>query len=793
MVPVKSRGLGASKATLILLLAFLAFSSACREGDEGRILIDVWDFPRPGPHGVATYAKDFWQNRLLEQFEQMHPEVKIRFTRLSWTKGEQKLDISVMGNTPPDVAGSAMKFAYVEKGILEPIDPYLTPEDLDDYYPAMLEAFSYQGHVWAWPWYATVYTMVLNKDIFAERGVELPTNGIWTWEEFVEKMQRLTFDRDGDGKIDVYGVGFNVMPGNNEAWAIIYGEGGRSLSPDGEHFAFDSPEAIRGIQKLIDLEHKYRVALPNTGGLTQDATWNLFGTHPGKTAVTCQGTWSISNLVNTNKKRAENNAKWIAEGKPDMVRSLMNFAVACFPIGSSGQLLTASPGIGNWVVFRQEDAEKRRLCMELARFLTNGENQEYCRYLGTFPTRRSAGDLYADDPERGEYMRIVQQALPNMVIRPFHPLWQKIDERIARQMQLAMLNRKTAPEAMAVAKEEVEQLLSQAQAGDLGMASRRLWAYVLGAILVALLAVVIFLPHIRRRFQRTVRKHIWAYTFLLPDFVVFSVFIAIPVVLAVVIAFKHFDPLAGILGSPWVFLDNFKATFSDKVFWISMRNTFFYTVVMVPWGILVALFLASLIYPLSMKAQTFFRSAYYLPGVASAVVIAMVWKWIFDPTWGLFNFLFSKVGLGPFPWLTSPSTALPSIMLSGMLAAPGGGVILYLAAMGRVPQVLHESAKIDGASAIQRWWHITLPLLKPVTLYLCVVGTIVGFQIFAKIFIMTNGGPGYATNVLVLSIYNRAFRDLEFGVAASQALVLFAIVAGFAIIQFKYLSTDVEY
>ena len=792
-MPVNRSRLSGLRFLLLLFLCFLILFPACRKQDAGKMVIEVWDFPRPGPQGVATYAKDHWENQLLEEFQRMHPQVEIRFTRLSWTKGEQKLDISVMGNTPPDVAGSAMKFAYVERGLLEPIDTYLTPQDREDYYPGILEAFTYKGHIWAWPWYATVYTMVLNKDIFAERGVELPANGIWTWDEFVEKMQRLTFDRDGDGKIDVYGVGFNVMPGNNEAWAIIYGEGGRPLSSDGTSFTFDSPQALEGIQKLIDLEHKYHVALPNTGGLTQDNTWTLFSSPPGRTAVTCQGTWAISNLVKTNKTRAENNAKYLAQGKADMVRPLMNFAVACFPIGSSGQLLTASPGVGNWVVFRQEDPQKRRLCMELARFLTNGQNQQYCRYMGTFPSRRSTGDLYADDPERGQYMRVVQQALPDMVIRPFHPLWQKIDERIARQLQLTMLDRKTVQEAMATAGQEVEELLARSQSGDLGTASRRLWAYILGVIVAALIAIAVFMPQLRRRFLSAVRKHIWAYTFLIPDFAVFSIFIAIPVILAVIIAFKHFDPLAGIMGSPWVFLDNFKTTFTDRVFWISMRNTFIYTLIMVPWGILVALFLASLIYPLSMKAQTFFRAAYYLPGVASAVVLAMVWKWIFDPTWGLFNYLFAQVGLGPFPWLSSPDTALPSIMLSGMLAAPGGGVILYLAAMGRVPKVLHESAKIDGASAIQRWWHITLPLLKPVTLYLCVVGTIVGFQIFAKIFIMTNGGPGYATNVLVLSIYNRAFRDLEFGVAASQALVLFAIVACFAIIQFKYLSTDVEY
>ncbi|MCK4597887.1 extracellular solute-binding protein, partial [bacterium] len=640
-MPVNRSRLSGLRFLLLLFLCFLILFPACRKQDAGKMVIEVWDFPRPGPQGVATYAKDHWENQLLEEFQRMHPQVEIRFTRLSWTKGEQKLDISVMGNTPPDVAGSAMKFAYVERGLLEPIDTYLTPQDREDYYPGILEAFTYKGHIWAWPWYATVYTMVLNKDIFAERGVELPANGIWTWDEFVEKMQRLTFDRDGDGKIDVYGVGFNVMPGNNEAWAIIYGEGGRPLSSDGTSFTFDSPQALEGIQKLIDLEHKYHVALPNTGGLTQDNTWTLFSSPPGRTAVTCQGTWAISNLVKTNKTRAENNAKYLAQGKADMVRPLMNFAVACFPIGSSGQLLSASPGVGNWVVFRQEDPQKRRLCMELARFLTNGQNQQYCRYMGTFPSRRSTGDLYADDPERGQYMRVVQQALPNMVIRPFHPLWQKIDERIARQLQLTMLDRKTVQEAMATAGQEVEELLARSQSGDLGTASRRLWAYILGVIVAALIAIAVFMPQLRRRFLSAVRKHIWAYTFLIPDFAVFSIFIAIPVILAVIIAFKHFDPLAGIMGSPWVFLDNFKTTFTDRVFWISMRNTFIYTLIMVPWGILVALFLASLIYPLSMKAQTFFRAAYYLPGVASAVVLAMVWKWIFDPTWGLFNYLFA--------------------------------------------------------------------------------------------------------------------------------------------------------
>ncbi len=287
---------------------------------------------------------------------------------------------------------------------------------------------------------------------------------------------------------------------------------------------------------------------------------------------------------------------------------------------------------------------------------------------------------------------------------------------------------------------------------------------------------------------KQIGKHKWDYLFLLPKFSVFLVFIALPVVWAFVLSFQEYQ----IFDTVWVGLDNFKAVFTGDLFYKALWNTFRYTLVVVPSQVMIALILASLINPLNRKAQTFFRAAYYLPTVTSVVVTSMVWRWMYNSR-GLLNYILSLVGVDAINWLGSSNWALTSIIMMAILTPPGVGVILYLAAMGSIPESLYEAARIDGAGPITTWWRITLPLLKPTTLYLVVLGTIGSFQVFAQVLLMTDGGPGYATTTLVHLIYKSAFRDFEFGLASAQAIVLFGIVLIFAFIQFKFLNTDVEY
>jgi multiple sugar transport system permease protein len=291
------------------------------------------------------------------------------------------------------------------------------------------------------------------------------------------------------------------------------------------------------------------------------------------------------------------------------------------------------------------------------------------------------------------------------------------------------------------------------------------------------------------RIARFWHRHKWSYFFIAPSMLLFSVFIFYPVIQAFLFAFQKVD----LRGSSWVGLKNFVDLAGSKLFWASMRHTVIYAFFVVVAWILSSLAVAALIQPLSNRAQSLFRGAFYLPNVSSIIVISLVWIWIFHPEFGFFNYLLGLLGLGPVLWLQNPDIALWAIVLSTVLIVPGTGVVLYSAAIGSIPPELYEAAEVEGASPFRRWISITIPLLRPTTLYLMVIYTIAGFQIFERVYIMTGGGPINSTMTIVQLIYQTAFSDFNYGRASAQALILFAIIALASIIQFRFLSTDVEY
>ena len=292
---------------------------------------------------------------------------------------------------------------------------------------------------------------------------------------------------------------------------------------------------------------------------------------------------------------------------------------------------------------------------------------------------------------------------------------------------------------------------------------------------------------------KSLPQRIWQcrvdYLFILPKLILFTTFVAVPIVWAFLVSFQDYR----IFDTVWVGLDNFRRALQDDLFWQALRNTLHYAVIVMPSQVLLALVLASLIHPLRTKSQSFFRAAFYLPTVASTVVLAMVWRWIFQTRFGLFNYFGGLLGMEPISWLTSSSWAMWAIIIMAVLTPPGVGIILYLAAMNSIPDTLYEAATIDGAGPLAKWWRITLPLLKPTTLYLMIVSTIGSFQVFDQVMLMTQGGPGYATTTLVHRIYTSGFRDFQFGYAGAMSLFLFVIIICLAFIQFKVTSGDVEY
>lgn len=289
---------------------------------------------------------------------------------------------------------------------------------------------------------------------------------------------------------------------------------------------------------------------------------------------------------------------------------------------------------------------------------------------------------------------------------------------------------------------------------------------------------------------RAFRKYGWCYLFIAVPVLMFLVFTLYPVGSALLMSFQKYD----VMNSKWIGFQNYATMFTDATFWKAMKNTVEFTIGTVPVNIAITFTLAFFIDQFKKKTQTFFKAAMYLPTVASGVTLSLVWLWMFDPTEsGLFNSILSLLGLKSVIWLGQSSTALFSLMLMTYLTSHGGGIILYLAAMGGIPKSLYEAADIDHATSWAKFRHITWPLVKPTTLYLLVTGVITSFQVFISVYLMTQGGPDFATTTIAYLIYQNAFEFYNFGLAAAESFVLAAVIILVSFLQFKFFASDIEY
>lgn len=286
-----------------------------------------------------------------------------------------------------------------------------------------------------------------------------------------------------------------------------------------------------------------------------------------------------------------------------------------------------------------------------------------------------------------------------------------------------------------------------------------------------------------REQKRQLKNSAVAYSFILPNFLGFASFTLLPMLAAVWLAFTEWDGASPIR---WVGLANFKEMFTtDFYFWRSLSNTVLYSLATIPATIICSLVLAILLNR-RMAGRTILRTIYFFPYVASLVAVAAVWNLIFHPTMGPVNEILMGVGIeNPPRWTADTSWALPTVIMASVWRYMGYYMIIYLAALQGIPAYLYEAASIDGASKWQQFRRITVPMLTPTTFFVSIMLTINCFKVFDLIFLMTNGGPGYATNVLVFNIYTYAFRHFRFGYSSAYAMVLFLVVLAVTLVQFR--------
>ncbi len=474
--------IGSGGRRLVILVALAIGSLFNPEGVRGEIsaepiTLEFWDFP----HMPETLAH---LQSAITEFQDAHPGVKVRYTRLPWQDGQQKVTLAVLSGQPPDVCGQVSNniSQFIAQDVLEPLNEALAPE-LHDFHPSYISSVSFKDQIYAVPWYKACYVMALNLDVFDRFGVEPPADGRWTWDEFLAKMKALTQvapapdlrlqPRPGDAApqepVQYYGLVTNLGLAEYEAYSIIYNFGGRVMgtTPDGDIISTaDRPKFINGLANLQALDFTHHVAAPGIGAFTQEQSWKLWK-EAGTVGATLQGGWVISALQRGNEDLERANARLTAAGRGHEAQKPFRWMLAAPPtLDSATTPVLASSGLGTYVVFKQEDERRRKLSIELALHLVRGRGQEVLKHECVYPSRISAGNPFADDPMIGPVFNL----FPDAVLSPLVPGGERIDRVFQQEMQRALLRvpgtntpQATAEQAAKAGNRKIEAVLERAR------------------------------------------------------------------------------------------------------------------------------------------------------------------------------------------------------------------------------------------------------------------------------------------------------------------------------------------
>ena len=291
-------------------------------------------------------------------------------------------------------------------------------------------------------------------------------------------------------------------------------------------------------------------------------------------------------------------------------------------------------------------------------------------------------------------------------------------------------------------------------------------------------------PASLRASRLVLQENVAAYLFLLPFLIFFVGFVLYPMFMCLFTSF--FDATMG-RKDVFIGLANYKELVNDPVFKIALKNTLIIVIVSVPVTCAFSLWVATIISRMPVAATSAFRCIFYLPVVTGSVAVTMVWKWMFNNYYGIFNYLLKGAGVisKNINWLGDPKYALGCIIIILLTTSVGQPIVLYVSALSNVDSTLVEAAEVDGATNLQVFWRIKWPQIMPTTLYILVITTINSFQCFALIQLLTSGGPNYATETVMYYIYYTAFKLYRFGYGNAMGVVLAIFIALLSALQFR--------
>ncbi len=425
----------------LLLLAFLIywtynmffndlFPIVEVEEEPYKGIINVWDYPRLN---VETGSRYSWMEEKIKIFEKKHPGVYVKFTPMDWDVS-QNLGEEFNQEDTPDIMPINNGFSQIN--MLEPLDDYFEDEELKFIKTQALKGSKYEGKMVAYPVALTTYSMYLNLDLFNKRGISPPSNGNWSYEEFVEILQKLTYTNEEEGIIDYFGFNSFITPGYYNLWGIILSDGAEIFNEKTNSYTFYGEKALGGLEKVIDLKEKYKVVPDYFGLMKEQECWEMFYKDK-KVAVYPTGSWAVKVLEDLEEK---------GEG--------FNFDVANYPIGNINMPIVVGDGIISYGIIEQEDEKKREMCVKFLKSLTEDKNQRSLEEIGLFTVKKGIDDMYINNPK----MKKIEESLSYTYYLPLRDDWMDIDKILQEEIKKAILGEKFSYEAIEDGKERIQQL-----------------------------------------------------------------------------------------------------------------------------------------------------------------------------------------------------------------------------------------------------------------------------------------------------------------------------------------------
>lgn len=277
------------------------------------------------------------------------------------------------------------------------------------------------------------------------------------------------------------------------------------------------------------------------------------------------------------------------------------------------------------------------------------------------------------------------------------------------------------------------------------------------------------------------RMRIAPYVFLFPNLLIFTVFIIYPAIMGFVYSFHDYD---GLNPMEFIGIANYAHIFTDTAYWNTLIKTFTYVIITVPLIFTIALGIAMLLIR-EIRARGFFRAIFYWPVMISFIIVGLSWKWIFGESFGIVNHLLQLFGMEPIRWLTSSFYAKLTVIMATLWSRVGFFMVIFIAGLQSIPVEYYEAARIDGASKVEQFRNITMPLLKPTSFLVLLLSLIETVKQYPLMFALTGGGPAGATTYIVQYIYETGFTKQELGLASAMSIVLFVIISAVTIVQFR--------